>query len=184
MLNERWIERCFQQRVHPLEGTLPLRVGLVGVVLGKDDNCIYPIGLFEVCGGAAVYPPQTLNPTEEETMLAAALGLARLWDGAGVLTLRFAKQLDGSEFALAGADEEMSAEARHLLILRGLWNDGASFLRPEAPAPELLELPVVGVSAGDTLYTADDLRGALTQLPEQTRASLTGWHDKFLRHDG
>jgi hypothetical protein len=184
VLNDRWIERCFQQRIHPLEGEFPLRADMFGVVLGRDEKGVYPVGLFEVCGGAVIYPPQTLNPAEEEAVLAAATGLARMWGESGVLTLRFAKQRDGSDFALSGADETLSVEAKHLLTLRGLWDgSGASFLKPGAIAPELLELPVVGASVGETLHIADGLRDALMLLPEQNRAALTGWYDRFLRHE-
>jgi hypothetical protein len=164
---------------------MPLRADLFGVVTARDQKGVYPAGLFEVCGRAVIYPPQTLNPREEESILAAAIGLTRMWDGEGVLTLRFAKQRDGSDFALSDVDENLSVEAGHLLVLRGLRDgEGASFLSPGCPAPELLELPVVGVSAGEALFVADDLRGALVRLPEDVRGSLTGWYEKFLRHDG
>jgi hypothetical protein len=186
VLNDRWTERCFAQRVHPLEGEIPQRAGRFGLVLARDEKGVYPVGLFEVCGKAVIYPPQTLNPREEESLLAAAIGLTGMWEEQGVLTLHFAKQRDGSDFALFGAEEELSAEARHLLTMRGLWDGtGASFLSPGTQAaPELLELPVVGVSSGETLYIADDLLHALQELPEDVQNTLTGWYETFLRHDG
>jgi hypothetical protein len=182
MPSEKWIERCKAQHVHYLEGAAPARFGVFGFILAWDGQSVYPLGAFEMCGEAAVYPPQTLNPTEESAILATATGLARQWDKTGVLTLRFAKQRDGDEYALISADEALSgAEAKHLLTLRGLWDgEGASFLRPGEKAPELLELPVIGVSAGETLYSAPDLRGALTQLPDAARAGFTGWYEKVL----
>jgi hypothetical protein len=182
MLNALWTERCHALRVHPLEGDAPLRADRFGVVLAYDGKTVYPAGLFEECGGAAIYPPQTLNPREEETILSAAVGLARMWEGRGVLTLIFAKQRDGSDFALSAVSETLSGEAKHLLTLRGLFDgEGASFLRPGAPAPELLELPVVGVSASGVLYAADDLRSVLSQLPDNIK--LTGWYEKFMDHE-
>ena len=187
MPDDRWIERCRAQRVPYLEGEAPARAGVFGFVLGQDALSIYPVGAFELCGQAVIYPPQTLNPTEETAMLAAAMGLvrARAWDGAGVRTLWFVKQRDGSDFALLKVDEDISREAKHLLTLRGLWDGaGPSFLKPGEPAPSLLELPVIGVSLGDTLYTAGDLRNALLRLPEPVRAEFDGWYEKVLRHDG
>jgi hypothetical protein len=181
MPDERWIERCRTQNIQYLKGEVPARFAIFGTVQAWDGKSVYPIGGFEVNGGAVVYPPQTLNPTEEDAILAAAIGLTRLWDKTGVLTLRFAKQRDGSEYALIGAEEKPGAEAKNLLTMRGLWDgENASFLKPDEKAPELSELPIVGVSAGETLYTADNLRGALSQLPEPVRAALTGWYGKVL----
>jgi hypothetical protein len=183
MLNDNWVKLCLAQRIQVLQGEITERADRFGAVLARDDKCVYPLGFFEICGGVTIYPPQTVNPREEDMMLAAAMGLARLWDETGVLTLRFAKQRDGSDFALYGADGEMSAEARHLLELRGLWDgSGASFLKPGGTVPELLELPVIGISAGDSLYKADSLREALMSLPENI--SLTGWYERFLTHAG
>jgi hypothetical protein len=185
MLNGRWTERCFAQNVHPLEGDIPLRADLFGAVIAKDGRGLYPIGMFEVCGGVTVYPPQTLNPAEEDAMLAAAAGLSGMWDKEGVLTLRFAKQRDGSEFALSGADEAMSFEAENLLLLRGLWDgEGAAFLKPGGEIPELTELTVAGASFEGELHHADSLLGTLLKLPVQARAGMTGWFETFLRHDG
>ena len=181
MADDRWIGRCRAQRVHYLEGETPARAGVYGFVLGRDALSVYPVGAFEMCGQAVIYPPQTLNPTEETAMLAAAMGLSRAWDDTGVLTLWFVKQRDGSDFALLKAGEEISAEAKHLLTLRGLWDGaGASFLQPGRPAPMLTELPVIGVSLGEELYTAGDLRGALLRLPDPARAAFDGWYRKVL----
>ncbi|MDR0325342.1 MAG: hypothetical protein LBI19_04505 [Oscillospiraceae bacterium] len=185
MLDKRWMERCQAQRVPYLDGEAPDRAVFTGIVLARDGRGVYPVGLFEVCGEVVIYPPQTLNPAEESAMLAAAMGLARAWDGSGVLTMRFAKQRDGSDFALLDVDEEISAEAKHLLTLRGLWDGaGASFLQPGGKAPELPELSMIGISMGEKLHTADNLRGALLQLPEPVRAAFVGWYDKVLRHEG
>ncbi|MCL1807861.1 MAG: hypothetical protein FWG31_09190 [Oscillospiraceae bacterium] len=182
---EQWVERCKAQRVHFLEGEIPPRFNCYGFVFARDSKGVYPIGAFEQCGDATIYPPQTLNPTEDGAMLAAGTGMARLWDGQGVLTVRFAKLRDGADFALSDVEEEMSEEAKNLLILRGLWDgEGASFLKPDENPPELLELTVIGVSAGSELYTAETLRGALAQLPDAVRAGFVGWYDKVLRNDG
>ena len=186
MSADRWAERCKAQRVHLLKGELPAHLSVFGFVLGRDRLSIYPVGAFEVCAGAVVYPPQTLNPSEEGSMLAAATGLAGMWDGTGILTLRFAKQRDGADFALLEVDEKISIEAKHLLTLRGLWDgEGASFLIPDGgKAPELPELTVAAVSAGENLYPGDSLISALLNAPETVRKAFTGWYEKILRHDG
>jgi hypothetical protein len=182
---DKWAERCGAQRVSFLDGEVSPRVSVIGFVIAKDAKNLYPVGAFELIGGAAVYPPQTLNPAEEDSMQAGAMGLARMWDGEGVLTLRFAKQRDGADFAFFAADETVGAEARNLLDIRGLWDgEGASFLKPGEKAPELLELPVIGVSAGEELYTAGNLREALLKLPETARKGLSGWYEAILKHDG
>ncbi|MDR0294548.1 MAG: hypothetical protein LBH95_10425 [Oscillospiraceae bacterium] len=185
MPDERWAGHCRTQGIHILEGETPERAAVFGFVLVRDAPGVYPIGAFELCGEAVVYPPQTLNPVEESAMLAAATGLAGMWDKAGVLTARFVKQRDGSDFALTEIEEEPSLEAKHLLTLRGLWDGaGVPFLKNGGQPPELLELPVIGVSDGESLYTSDSLRGALLQLPVSVRAAFVGWYDKVLRHDG
>jgi hypothetical protein len=185
MPSDRWADRCLAQRVHYLQGEISARVVVVGFVFAKDSLSVYPVGSFELTGDVVVYPPQTLNPTEEESMLGAAMGLARMWDGTGLLTLRFAKQRDGGDFAFITADEDMSAQAKDLLTMRGLWDgEGASFLRPGEKAPELLELPIAGVSADGVLVTADSVKEALLQLPEAARSGVDGWYKKLLRDDG
>ena len=185
MPDERWAERCRAQGVHLLEGEVPPWAFETGFVLAWDMKTVYPVGAYERCGKAVIYPPQTLNPVEEESMLAAAMGLARLREQSGVMTVRFAKQRDGSDFALTDVDEQLSLEAKFLLTLRGLWDgEGASFLKPGQQPPELTELPVAGVSVGETLYTADTLRGVLLQLPPSVQEAFTGFYEKVLRHGG
>ena len=185
MRMEYWAERCREQNVQFLEGAVPGRVGIFGFVLGRDERSIYPVGIFEKCGEVAVYPAQTLNPTEEELIMGAAFGLARSWDKCGILTLRFAKQLEGGDFALLDAYDDITPEARNLLTMRALWDgEGASFLKPGAKAPELLELRSVGVSLGEELHTAGSLREALLKLPKDVLETFTGWYEKVLRHEG
>lgn len=184
MLDERWAERCRSQHIHLLTGDIPARVTIYGCVLARDTRGAYPIGGFELCGEAVIYPPQTLNTLEEQAMLASATGLTQLWDKTGILTVRFIKQRDGSDFALLDIEEMISPEARHLLALRGYRNDNDDmFPPPGEPAPGLLELTKVGVSYGETLYIADTLRAALLQLPDSVRASFVGWYEKVLNHD-
>ena len=187
MRADYWSEVSKAQNVQFFEGELPAHVGVFGVVLGRDELSVYPIGAFELCGKAAVYPPQTLNPMEDELFMGTAVGLARAWDKTGVITLRFAKQRDGGDFALFDVCEEIGDEAKHLLTMRDLWNGtGASFLGSEAekPAPELLELQSVGVSLGEVLYTADSVRDALKMLPEAAQAVMSGWYGRILHYEG
>jgi hypothetical protein len=180
-----WSEISKAQNVQFYEGALPAHVSVFGIVLGYDGLSVYPIGAFELCGKTAVYPPQTLNPMEEELFMGTAVGLTRAWDKTGVITLQFAKQRDGGDFALFDVREEIGNEAKHLLTMRGLWEgDGVSFLGSGGSAPELLELKSVGVSLGETLYTADSLRGALKMLPEAAQAVLSGWYGRILHYEG
>ena len=178
MLTDYWAERA--QGLQVLDGAVPPRFCVYGVVLGKDDLSVYPIGAFELCGEIAVYPPQTLNPTEDNIFMAAAIGLARTWDKTGILTVRFAKQCDGGDFALVDICEGVGEQAKHLLTMRGLSED----FPKNANHPELLELLSVGVSADDKLYTADSLREALLLLPKEMQETLTGWYERVLRHEG
>jgi hypothetical protein len=181
MRADYWGSLCRAQGIQFLEGAAPPYVGIFGFVLGRDDLSVYPIGDFELCGRAAVYPPQTLNPTEDNIFWGTATGLARAWDKTGILTLRFAKQRDGGDFALLDAREEIGSEAKHLLKMRGL---PENFLTSGENPPELLELLSVGVSSDGELYTAGSLREALMLLPEEARGELTGWYEKILRYEG
>jgi hypothetical protein len=183
MLTDYWAERV--QGLQVLDGAVPPRFSVYGVVLGRDALSVYPIGAFELCGDAVIYPPQTLNPAEDNIFTATATGLARTWDKTGILTVRFAKQSDGGDFAISDISEEIGDEAKHLLTMRDLWDGtGASFLNDDAPKPEFLELLKIGVSLGEELYTAGRLREALLMLPDAAKASLTGWYEKVLRHEG
>jgi hypothetical protein len=181
MRADYWAGLCRAQGLQFLGGTVPPHVVVFGFVLGRDALSVYPVGAFEMCGDICVYPPHTLNPTEDDLFTAVSTGLARAWDKTGVITLRFAKQRDGGDFALLDVCEEIGTEARHLLTMRGLWDGtGASFLKPGSPVPELLELSSVGVSSGTELYTAQSLREALMLLPETSRKTLTGWYERIL----
>jgi hypothetical protein len=180
-----WASVCRAQGLRFLDGAAPPHLGIFGFVLGRDNLSVYPIGSFELCGTAVIYPPHTLNPTEDDLFTAVAMGLTRAWDKTGILTLRFAKQRDGGDFALLDACDDTTAEAKHLLTMRGMWDGtGASFMKSGAPVPELPELQSVGVSSGGELYTAGSLREALRLLPETARSTLDGWYERILRHDG
>jgi hypothetical protein len=179
MRADYWESLCGAQGLHFFKGAPPQHLDVFGFVLGRDALSVYPIGAFERCGELAVYPPHTLNPTEEDAILGAAIGLTRAWDKTGVVTLSFVKQRDGIDFALLDVCEETGTEAKHLLSMRGLEE---TFM--EGNPAELLELLSVGVSSDGELYIAGSLREALLLLPEAARVSLTGWYEKVLRYEG
>ena len=173
-----WMEICRAHGLRFLDGTAPPHLSIFGFIMGRDALSVYPIGAYEINGDVVIYPPHTLNPTEDDRLTAVATGLTRSWGKSGIITLRFAKQKDGGDFAVLDVSEELGAETKHMLKIRGLEEDFLNAAN-ENP-PELLEMSNVGVSAGGKLYTAVSIREALMLLPKAARASLTGWFEKIL----
>ncbi len=172
-MDERWRERCDAQRIRMLEGERLGGLYEYGFVLGRDKAGLYPLGEFETAQDVTFFPARTLNAVEQERLLSAAIGLARAWEKTGFLTIRFVKQIHGSDFALLDIDEETTRETNALLRLRGLEDWGASFGAEENTAPPLTELTKAGVSAAGKLYVGETLADALRQLPEET--ALPEW---------
>ncbi|MDR1692674.1 MAG: hypothetical protein LBR72_04890 [Oscillospiraceae bacterium] len=164
---EVWKERCQAQGVRVMEGDRLPGLNEYGFALGRDNAGLYPIGDFERRGEITLFPPKTLNAVEMERMLAAALGLARMWDGIGFLTLRFVKQTDGSDFALLSVEEEKTREADVLLELRGLTDWGNAFAAEGNTPPFLQELTRSGALVNGVLTAGTTLPEVLSQLPEE-----------------
>lgn len=190
-MDNHWLDICTAQRLAVLEPPVNAeRCSETGYVLLRDKRgTVLPLGSFEVCDqtrGITIFPAQTLNTLEKDNTLAAAMGIARLWEGKGVLTFRFANRIDSPDFAVLSVTEGETPAAVQLSELRGFRLD-ALLSRIDSEEDVLSSVgPLTGLTgisalADGVLYTDFSVQSVLSRIPELSGDTLAPWFRDIIR---
>lgn len=110
-MTEKYTELCRALHYHVIDSE-PIRVVRAGIVVLRDDKgSVMPLSSFELKDNASIFPAYERSEQELELMQAAALDIAHASKELGFLTVLFALQPEGTDFAVLDVEEGISQSA-------------------------------------------------------------------------